>query len=306
MSSLARSSLRPARWYVRYAPGRLGKASLVAQVLNAGLRDHPQRTVARTLFRDRFEVDTVDLIQRFIYMFGVWEPHLSHWIRARLQPGDVFVDVGANIGYFSVLASRLVGSTGRVVSIEASPDFHQRLLDDALLNKCENIRALNIAVSDKRETLRFVLASSQNRGANSIVPYDGPVESSFESDARPLSEILRAEEVARARIVKIDVEGAEGSVVRGLLPALDSMPADVEIAVEVTPRRMAELGESVTELVDSFKSRGFHIYRLANDYDASTYPATLRRAPLAPVRWHGPILEESDLVFSRVDAAALT
>ncbi|QIQ03470.1 hypothetical protein [Streptomyces liangshanensis] len=64
MSYLVRSSLRPARWYVRYAPGTLGKAPAVAQLPNAGLRDRPQRTMARTVFRDRFEVDTVDLIQR--------------------------------------------------------------------------------------------------------------------------------------------------------------------------------------------------------------------------------------------------
>ncbi|WP_345943680.1 FkbM family methyltransferase [Streptomyces sp. SID3212] len=303
--SLTRSALGLGRWYVRYVPGTLGKAPLIARSLNVGLREQPRHAVARTVFGDRFAVDTVDLIQRFIYMFGVWEPHLSHWLRARLRPGDVFVDVGANIGYFSVLGSRLVGASGKVVSVEASPEFHRRLLIQAHLNECENIRAVNCGVSDKSETLRFTLASSRNMGANSIVPYDGPIESTFGIDAHPLAEILTSEEVARIRVMKIDVEGAEGAAVRGLLPILDHLRSDAEIVVEVTPSRMAELGYSVTELIDAFKGRGFHVYRLANDYDASAYPATLRRASLAPVRWRGPVVEESDLVFSRVDADTL-
>lgn len=73
-------------------------------------------------------MDTQDLIQRYLYLFGAWEPHLTGWLRRRLRPGDGFVDVGANIGVFSVLAARLVGESGRVVAIEASADVHRRLV----------------------------------------------------------------------------------------------------------------------------------------------------------------------------------
>lgn len=302
---LMRSSLSVARWYVRYAPGSLGKAATVGRFLNAGLRDHPRQAMARTRFGDRLHVDTQDLIQRYIYTFGLWEPHLTYWLRGRLKPDDVFVDVGANIGYFSVLASGLVGIGGQVVSVEASPTFHGILLDQARVNGCDNIRAVNAAVSDKRRVLRFNLASSQNMGANSIVPYDGPAESSFQIGAKPLPEILSEWELTRARVIKIDVEGAEGAVVRGLAPVLDRLRPDAELTVEVTPHRMAELGDSVEELLDTFERRGFHTYRLVNDYDASSYPGTLRRGPMAPIRWRGPVVGESDLVFSRVDAEIL-
>src|SRR5262249_8755716 len=138
--------------------------------------DHPRRRVVDTLDGTRLAVDTQDLIQRYVYLFGVWEPHLTAWLRGRLRPGDTFVDVGANVGVFSVLASRLVGERGRVVSIEASPVFHERLLRQAELNGCGNLRAVNAAVADSRRTLTFVLASSRNMGANSIVPYDGVAE----------------------------------------------------------------------------------------------------------------------------------
>ncbi|MFD4412806.1 FkbM family methyltransferase [Streptomyces sp. NPDC058476] len=295
------------RGYVRDAPGTLGKALLAEKYLNAHLRDHPRRRVVRARFGARFAVDTQDLIQRYLYLFGVWEPHMTRWLQSRLEPGDVLVDVGSNIGYVSVLGSRLVGSTGRVVSIEASPEFHRRVLWHRRLNGCDNIRAVNAAVSDIRKTLTFVLASSANMGANSIVPYAGPAESTFEMEARPLSDLLEPEEIANARVIKIDVEGAEGGVVRGLAPLLDRLRPDAEITVEVTPERMAQLGDSADDLLRTMREHGYHVYRLANDYAPGSYPAAAQSAALAaPVRWRGPVVEESDLIFSRVDAETLT
>ncbi|CAM5626439.1 FkbM family methyltransferase OS=Streptomyces tendae OX=1932 GN=GUR47_20970 PE=4 SV=1 [Streptomyces tendae] len=291
--------------YVRRGPGTLGKAALATRWLNPHLREHPRRAVVEARSGGRFAVDTQDLIQRYLYLFGAWEPHLTAWLRRRLRPGDGFIDVGANIGAFSVLAARLVGDAGRVVAIEASPDLHRRLVGHVRLNGLGNVRALNAAVSDRATTLTFALASSRNTGANSIVPYDGPVESSFEARALPLPELLGPAEIAAARVIKIDVEGAEGSVVRGLAPMLDALRPDAEITVEVAPERMARLGDRVEDLLGVMCDAGFHVYRLANDYAPGSYPAALNGAPLAPVRWRGPVTEESDLIFSRVDADRL-
>ncbi|MFE2374711.1 FkbM family methyltransferase [Streptomyces sp. NPDC059398] len=290
---------------MRDAPGSLGKEWLAGRYLSPRLRDHPRRRVSEDRSGARFALDTQDLIQRYLYLFGCWEPNMTHWLTGRLRPGDTFVDVGANIGYFSVLASRAVGGSGRVVAVEASPVFHRRLLQQARLNGCGNIRAVNTAVADTRKLLTFVLASSHNMGANSIVPYDGSAESVFDIEALPLAEVLRPDEITTARVIKVDVEGAEGSVVRGLAPVLGSLRPDAEITVEVTPDRMAQLGDSVDELLETMRGHGFHVYRLANDYTPESYAAALRRPALAPVRWRGPVTGESDLVFSRTDAEVL-
>ncbi len=292
------------RWYVRHAPGSLGKAPLAARYLNPRLREHPRRVVTRTRSGARFAVDTRDLIQRYLYLFGVWEPHLTAWLRRRLRPGDTFVDVGANVGYYSVLAAGLVGATGRVVAIEASPEFHATLVRQARLNGCATVRAVHAAVADRRRTVRFALASSRNMGANSIVPYEGVPESEFEIEARPLPEVLEPAEIATARVIKIDVEGAEGGVVRGMVPLLDALRPDAEITVEVTPERMARLGDSAAELLATLREYGFHTYRLVNDYAPESYPRALRSTAV-PVRWRGPVTGESDLIFSRTDAETL-
>ncbi|WP_368396366.1 FkbM family methyltransferase [Streptomyces sclerotialus] len=136
----------------------------------------------------------------------------------------------------------------------------------------------------------------------------GEAESTFEARAHPLPDVLTADEIAKARVIKIDVEGAEGAegaAVRGLAPVLDQLRPDAEPAIEVTPQRMAELGHSAEELLETFTKRGFPMYRLANDYAAGSYPAALRRGAQAPVRRRGPVTDESELIFSRVDADVL-
>ncbi|MFI0940938.1 FkbM family methyltransferase [Streptomyces sp. NPDC021020] len=293
------------RWYVRSAPGTVGKGLLAGRYLNPRLKDEPRRRITATAVGASFAVDTQDLIQRYLYLFGVWEPRMTQWLRNRLGPGDTFVDVGANIGYFSVLASQLVGPQGRVVAIEASRDFTDQLELNARINSCGNIRVVQTAVSDKRQTLTFILASSANMGANSIVPWDGPVESRFDIEAYPLPDVLNADEIAKARVIKVDVEGAEGSVVRGMAPLLERLRPDAEITVEVTPDRMAQLGDSVEELLATMREHGFHVYRLANEYAAASYPTALHGPAAVPVRWRRPVTDESDLIFSRVDAETL-
>ncbi|MCR8577876.1 FkbM family methyltransferase [Streptomyces sp. Isolate_219] len=293
------------RGYVRDAPGSLGKAALATRYLNPWLRDHPRQRLVRTRFGAAMAVDTQDLIQRFVYLFGLWEPHMTHWLQRRLRPGDTYIDVGANVGYFSLLASQLVGEEGRVVAIEASPTFHARVLQHAEINGCSNLRTVNAAVADERKTVTLILASSSNMGAASIVPYGGPAESTLEVEAYPLPQVLDADDIAGARVIKIDVEGAEGAVIRGLAPVLDKLRPDAEITVEVTPERMEALGESPGELLTTMREHGFHVYRLPNSYAPGSYPAALRGPAAVPVRWRHPVVEESDLVFSRIDAETL-
>ncbi|WEH28533.1 FkbM family methyltransferase [Streptomyces sp. AM 3-1-1] len=290
---------------MRHAPGITGKPGVVDSYLNSVLCTVPRRCQCRTRVGTRFNVDTRDLIQRYIYMFGMWEPNLTKWLSSRLKPGNVFVDVGANIGYFSALGARLVGAGGAVVSVEASPTFAELLRANLRLNRADNVRVVEQAVSDREETLTLVLASSANMGANSIVPYDGPIEARHEVPASPLASLLTEDEVRRARVIKIDVEGAEGKAVRGLAPLLGKLRPDAEVTVEVTPSRMTELGDTAAELLGTMAAAGFHPYRLPNDYSPGSYPAAIR-APLPPLRrLRGEVTGESDLVFSRVDADVL-
>jgi Protein-L-isoaspartate(D-aspartate) O-methyltransferase (PCMT) len=130
----------PVRFVVRYAPGvarRFAWRNVVAPFLQYAEHDF----IATTRFGTILAGNTLDLVQRCVFYFGEWEPNVSRYVADRLRPGDVFVDVGANIGYYSLLASTIVGPSGKVVAIEASPAIHGLLVDNLRRNRADNVEA---------------------------------------------------------------------------------------------------------------------------------------------------------------------
>ena len=88
--------------------------------------------------------------------------------------------------------------------------------------------------------------------------------------AKPLKDILTEGEIAGARLIKIDVEGFEGRVVRGLLPILGSCRKDLEIVLEVSGPATPE-GEKTADIVRQLTDQGFHTYEIVNDYEEDPY-----------------------------------
>ncbi|MEU3072278.1 FkbM family methyltransferase [Streptomyces laurentii] len=295
---------RALRAYVRHAPGTLGKARLVGHFLDEHLRTHPLHTTSRLRTGDTVTVTTSDVIQRYQYLFGEWEPNLSTFLRDRLRPGDTFIDVGAHRGAFTLLASRAVGPHGRVVAIEPHPRFHDDLTTSATTNRRTNIRAIRSAASDTHGTLTLYLEDPANLGHTTAIR-PRHVHETVEVPTAPLADLISRAELAAARVIKIDVEGAEAAAIRGLLPALPHLRDDAEIVVEVTPRLLAKQGESAAGILDTLRAHGFHAYTLANDYAPATYPRAMRR-PQPPVRCTETPRDMTDLVFSRADADRLT
>lgn len=193
-----------------------------------------------SLYGTRFEGTLSGLVQRRVFHFGVFEPNLSRFIWETLAAGDTFVDVGANVGYFTVLAARAVGENGRVVAIEAAPSTFVALEATLARNGTTNVRTVNCAAYDRTTVLPiYTVSAEENAGGASIAKTVGPLEA--EVAARPLADILSREEIARARVIKIDVEGAEGAAAAGLVPALAEARPDLEIVVEVLAETKARV-----------------------------------------------------------------
>ena len=291
------------RRFIQDFPNFTGKRSIVRKI---GPRivyaDYPFEVP--TCFGAKMKGNTKDIIDRYIYFFGIWEPSISAFISRRLAPGDVFVDVGANVGYFSLVASSIVGAGGGVVAIEASPNIFRILEGNIALNSSQtsNIRIANVAASDQRGTLRLYYGTEYNRGTTSIYGNDGSVLEA-EVPSLPLTDILEHHEQRRARIIKIDVEGAEGLVSRGLGSLLTHGRDDLEVLMEVNPEWLAARGYSTESLVGMFTDAMFYPYALANDYSFESYIPPRRQC--VPTRIRGPIHEQTDIVFSRIDAEKL-
>jgi FkbM family methyltransferase len=127
------------------------------------------------------------------------------FLKRELKGGDVFIDVGANIGFYSLLASPLVGSDGQVVAIEADPEMFQILNENIELNDYKNVEPLNLGVSDRCETLRLGINRNGNRGSSSFLADDQP--QGVYVPCVPLSQIVRERHIERIAAAKVDIEG---------------------------------------------------------------------------------------------------
>ena len=198
------------------------------------LRLYQQEYIGKTYFGAVMNCNLSDLIQSYVFHFGVWEPEISHLISEILQPGDVFVDVGANVGYDTLLGSSLVGSRGQVIAIEASPTTFDELKKNIALNNSTNIRTVNAAVSDRVGKLDLFDMSARNRGAaTTLAGRGGKLIASV--DALPLGQILTPTEMRGVRLVKIDVEGAEPMILNNIVDNIEAFPASMDLIVESAP-----------------------------------------------------------------------
>ena len=272
----------------------LPAARLAFRAYNKFLRTLGPEHVGTTYFGTRLHCNPRDLIQRMVLYFGVWEPDVSHVIQQNLKGGDVFVDIGANIGYDTLLASTRVGAAGRVVSIEASPRTFALLQRNLALNPgATNVRAVNVAVSDRPGRLDLYEQDEGNIGAaTTLASRGGSLMASV--DALPLDKILTTEEVQKLRLIKMDVEGAEPPILRHLLDGLASYPPTMDIVVEASPEDDPAAWRDVFERL---RAAGFSAWAIENDYELEWYlrwrrPAALQRVDALPEH-------QQDLLFTR-------
>ena len=255
----------------------------------------------------RFRCRLPDAIPTCVYLFGTWEPDLVAFLRRRLQPGDTFIDVGANIECLSASASRLVGPRGTVVAIEPSPTLIAALQETLTRNDLTNVRLVDAAVSDRDHSLPLFEGPSRNTGMTATVAHSGLREDG-RVRAAPLGSLVTREELATARLVKIDVEGAEDRVLAGLLQSIEALASDAELVVELSPEWWSDPNLRPIDVLRPFLDRGFHVYLLPNNYRVSRY--LWPRDVSAPQRLRDfGVLEERvkrlDLVLSRDDGDAL-
>ncbi|HXF53358.1 MAG TPA: FkbM family methyltransferase [Hyphomicrobiaceae bacterium] len=135
-----------------------------------------------------------------------------------LRPGATFVDVGANCGFFTLMAARAVGPAGRVIAIEPADEMHRRLTFNIAANGFSNVRALAVAAGPSVGHAVLHVTPRQ-RGQSSLAPVAGSIAVTV--PMLPLTEIAARANLARVDALKIDIEGYEDEA---LLPYIASAP----------------------------------------------------------------------------------
>lgn len=190
---------------------------------------------------------------------GIWEASDTHWFVKSVRPGDVVVDAGANIGYYTVLASKLVGPTGRVYAFEPDPTSFELLERNVRLNGADNVVAEQKALSNANTTLELFIASD-NKGEHRIYQPEGEHRPSIKVPAVRMDDYLRGK-VDHVDFVKIDTQGAEAVIIEGMAETIRANQQMVMI-VEFWPSGLAGLGSDAAALLKTLRADDFRFYNL--------------------------------------------
>ena len=197
-------------------------------------------------------VDTRDrVIATHLLGDEVWEPLETAAFLAYAQEGMCVFDVGANIGYYTLLAARAVGPSGRVYAFEPEPHNFELLTRNVAENGFTNVRPINAAVSNRAGVVRLHLDDA-NFGAHSFDP--GSVRNSsgrsVEAETVQLDDFADEARAFAGVLVKVDVQGAEGLVVEGgrRLLALPKVTAFMEFWPEALARAQADAARLLVDL----------------------------------------------------------
>jgi FkbM family methyltransferase len=251
--------LMPAGRYRLIARLRLRRAAFVASI-----------PVGRE--RCAFTCDLRDPVAREVCFTRRYEPQETAVVRAVLQPGMTFLDVGANWGYFTLLAAKLVGASGAVVALEPDPRLFPMLTANLARNRFNHVRALPVAAAAQTGILRLAGFDENldNWGDSRLVENNDTMRA-FRVETRAVDD-LRAELYLRQiDLVKIDVEGAEGLAIRGMRRGLANHRYR-RILLELHPAVLAERGETPQMVVRPLLWAGYRAWQIDHT------PAAIRRA----------------------------
>jgi FkbM family methyltransferase len=286
--------------YYRHIPLTFGKRRVWHSVVSRLLaRGSGLDLTATTRFGARMHVRFPDSIQSFVWFFGVWEPAITSYLAKALAPGDTVIDIGANVGYDTLLASHLVGATGHVHAIEASPHVYRLLTENLALNPAANVTTHHVAACAHLCTVPVFLHGPNNLGGTTIVPAIAQRRASkLETTVpgRPLAAIVPESAILAARLIKIDVEGAEWPVVQGFAGLLPALSPRTELLIEVSAEALHDHGTSIAEFLTIFRRAGFSPYVIGNRYTVDMY---LESHVPHPEPLIGEDFDQLDILFRR-------
>jgi FkbM family methyltransferase len=196
-----------------------------------------------------------DLVQQTIFLEGAWDPTLSRLIESTLSPGDVFIDVGAHVGYFTLLAARRVTPGGTVISIEPNPFALEQLERNVERSGLSNVLIERTACGESAGVVQLYLHAESNSSMASLYSGKASRAGAVEVACTTVDDLCRSHGVHRVKLVKIDVEGAELFVLRGMARVMKEMRP--VIVVELHPRLLAEVGTPIHEIEAFLENLGY-------------------------------------------------
>jgi FkbM family methyltransferase len=222
-----------------------------------------------------FVCDLRDTIAREACFTGRYEPQETQIAQRLLAPGMVVVDLGANWGYFTLVAAHLVGGRGTVIAIEPHPRLAAVLADNVASNGLAHVEIVRAAAAAGTGARSFVGFDEQSgnwgvsRAAREAEVPD------FEVQTAALDGLLDERKVSRVDLVKIDVEGGEADAIRGMAGGLGTRRYRY-VLVECHPAELAKMRVSIEECLRPLRQAGYHGWQI--DHSAGMHRRAARSA----------------------------
>jgi FkbM family methyltransferase len=200
-------------------------------------------------------LDLRSFAERRTYFTGAGSQQtLEYLFRVLMRPGDQYVDVGANIGVIALMANNLIGPTGRGFAFEPNPEVFARLKQHFELNRVTTIEPIGYALADQESDARLVVRGRVS-GSGSLAFDETGAAQTFAVRTTTAKRYVDQLDLARPTIIKIDSEGYEVKVLRGLGDFLDA--PELAVLAEVNPTLLQLAGDSHEELGELMAGRGF-------------------------------------------------
>ncbi len=246
----------------------------------------PELALVRLNCGHALYVDPLDEhVSANIILDGVWERWVHKVVVSLMKPGGRVVEVGANLGYYTVIMAGAVGPTGSVLTLEANPRLAEMVTRSALINGfASRVQVVHKAALDQPGTINFSV-SRRNSGGGFVNPWG--IQPYADGEVLTV-EAVRIDDLdpGHVDVLRMDAEGSEAFILRGAEATLRANP-DIVICMEWSVEQIGSR-TSVTDFIDWMVGLGFNFWRIG--YDSSLTPVVAKN--LAG-------LEHCDLVVSR-------
>ncbi|MGN6267196.1 MAG: FkbM family methyltransferase [Ginsengibacter sp.] len=197
------------------------------------------------------------------YIYDGFEKDEIQFLKSNLKPGDIFVDIGSNVGLFSLVASKIVGANGFVHSFEPTPQTFARLQKNIALNGFINIKAKNIGLSDEKGKLDLQISENGFDAWNTFAKKENKrFQHKVSIEVSTIDDELTEIDKSRISFMKIDVEGWEKFVLKGGTSFFRNYSPVV--MVEFTETNTFDAGYFVQEIYDIMVEFGYRWFRNKN------------------------------------------
>ncbi len=234
--------------------------SMVRSKVQTNFFPSPTGKIIKQIGEVEIELDLSRAPQSKAMYYDAYEPTTMKIMKKCLKPGDTFIDVGASIGYVSAVAANCVGKRGQVHSFEPSPRDFKCLQELPLKNPDFKIFVNPCALGEEACEADLDISSLNWIGWNTMVPgfmRKNVLAETAKVSVMRLDDYLQEHSIKKVSLIKIDTEGYEFKVLKGLQRFFESSPALPLIICEVTPRVHALLGTSLEEMSAFMKGFGY-------------------------------------------------